>query len=115
MVKLVSSLPMFSRASRVSSASPKKAAPAAAQEKKVQSLEKALNAAKSEYGENSDEALELEKSLNECKAEMKSTGTQVKKTSDALKNSSGSWAKFQEPRTIPYKYSLRPLLNVPLW
>ena len=64
------------------------------QEKKVQSLEKALSAAKSEYGENSDEAREYERQLNECKAELKSTKTQVDKTTDSLEKSSGSWDKI---------------------
>ena len=66
----------------------------AEQEKKVQSLEKALDAAKSEYGENSDEAREYERQLNECRAELKSTKTQVEKTTESLEKSSGSWDKI---------------------
>ena len=57
------------------------------QQKKVEALEKAYRAATVEYGENSDEALELKRSLNECSAEMKSTKNQIDKIDESLKQS----------------------------
>lgn len=63
----------------------------AEQQKKVEALEKAYRSATVEYGENSDEALELKRSLNECTAEMKSTKNQIDKIDDSLKKSKISW------------------------
>ena len=63
----------------------------AEQQKKVEALEKAYRSATVEYGENSDEALELKRSLNECTAEMKSTKNQIDKNDDSLKKSKISW------------------------